>query len=75
MLTKTGSSLLQQHGRKAPTSSGRSTQKPKKLEQKSGIPYGWKPYSIVTARDEMLFEADPIRFINDPRFAGRRRTS
>ena len=72
MLTKTSPTLLTQHGRIAPPpSSWLPTHAPQRLETHSSVPYGWQPYGILTGRDEVLFEADPLRFVNDPRFAGR----
>jgi len=72
MLKKPGPTLLSQHGKKIPsTTSWLPAQAPKRLEQRSSAEFGWRPYGIMTGREEMLFEAYPERFINDPRFAGR----
>jgi hypothetical protein len=69
MLNKSRPSLLSQHGRNAPpASSWLPTQAPKRLEQRSALPYGYRPPGLLTGADEMLFLADPLHFVNDPRF-------
>ena len=74
MLIKSRPSLLQQHGRTVPPAeTWLPSQAPQRLEQRSSLPYGWRPYGLLTGAEELLFAVYPERFLNDPRFVGQRK--